>query len=106
MFGRATFRLLDTSRWRSRPKGGWGILIMLIDIYIMFFFLVGADKSNLMVGSYGPKTEEHIFTTRREEAPSGMLCRGIYKAKSRFTDDDKQIYLDWEWSFELKKEWE
>jgi len=59
-----------------------------------------------MVGSYGPKTEPHVFTTPVEDAPSGMMSRGHYTVKSKFTDDDKNIYLEWEWAFDIKKEWE
>ncbi|XP_038047310.1 rho GDP-dissociation inhibitor 1-like [Patiria miniata] len=64
------------------------------------------DKGNLMVGSYGPLTDQHVFKTPVEEAPSGMLLRGTYIVKSRFTDDDKNIYLEWDWSFAIKKDWE
>jgi len=64
------------------------------------------DKSDFMVGSYGPKTELHSFTTPREEAPSGMLARGTYSVKSLFTDDDKCEHLKWEWKLEIKKDWD
>ena len=63
------------------------------------------DKGNFMVGSYGPKTEAHGFTTPTDEAPSGMIARGKYNVKSKFTDDDKNIYLEWEWCLEIKKDW-
>ena len=59
-----------------------------------------------MVGSYGPKTEEYTYTTPSEEAPSGLLKRGNYNVKSKFTDDDKFIYAEWEWAFHIKKEWD
>lgn len=33
-----------------------------------------------------------------EESPSGMLARsGSYAVKSRLIDDDKQVWLDFEW---------
>ena len=63
------------------------------------------DKSNLMVGSYGPKTEEHVYTTPVEDAPSGMMARGEYTIKSKFTDDDKNPILEWEWTLKIAKEW-
>lgn len=59
-----------------------------------------------MVGSYGPKTEPHVFTTAMEEAPKGMISRGHYLMKSKFTDDDKNVHLAWEWSFDIKKDWD
>ena len=37
--------------------------------------------------------------------PSGLLARGLYHVKSKFTDDDKNNLLDWEWSFQIKKDW-
>lgn len=59
-----------------------------------------------MVGSYGPKLELYSFTTPNEEMPSGMLARGTYGVKSLFTDDDGHEHLKWEWSFEIKKDWD
>ena len=64
------------------------------------------DKSSIMVGSYGPKQEAHEFLTPPEEAPKGMIARGSYTAKSRFLDDDKNCYLEWEWRFDIKKDWD
>ncbi len=63
------------------------------------------DKSNMMVGSYGPKTEVQKFLSPVEEAPSGMIARGMYTIKSKFTDDDKNIYLEWEWKLSICKDW-
>eukprot|EP00048_Salpingoeca_helianthica_P014330 m.221156 g.221156 ORF g.221156 m.221156 type:complete len:190 (-) comp15731_c0_seq1:107-676(-) len=64
------------------------------------------DKSNYMLGSYGPKAESQSAMTPLEEAPSGMLARGTYIVKSKFVDDDNETHLAWEWSFVLKKDWE
>jgi Rho GDP-dissociation inhibitor len=53
-----------------------------------------------MLGSYAPgQTNEKKFPL--EEAPSGMLARGKYEARSKFTDDDGHSYLDFAWSFEV-----
>ncbi|KAL9957396.1 hypothetical protein ACROYT_G039028 [Oculina patagonica] len=67
---------------------------------------IRVDKSSLMVGSYGPKAEPQEYLTPVEEAPKGMLARGHYTSKSKFTGDDKNIYLEWEWAFDIKKDWE
>ncbi|GAA5925592.1 Rdi1p [Sporobolomyces koalae] len=64
------------------------------------------DKMESMIGSYGPSADsiEKRFVT--EEAPSGMIARsGSYSVRSRLTDDDKNVYIDFDWSFVLKKEW-
>uniref|UniRef100_UPI0037E7A9D9 rho GDP-dissociation inhibitor 1 n=1 Tax=Semicossyphus pulcher TaxID=241346 RepID=UPI0037E7A9D9 len=67
---------------------------------------VKVDKSDYMVGSYGPRPdEEYEFLTTMEEAPKGMLARGTYNIKSKFTDDDKHDHLSWEWSLTIKKDW-
>ncbi|MBZ3888317.1 Rho GDP-dissociation inhibitor 1 [Sciurus carolinensis] len=66
---------------------------------------VKIDKTDYMVGSYGPRAEEYEFLTPMEEAPKGMLARGSYNIKSRFTDDDKTDHLSWEWNLTIKKEW-
>lgn len=63
------------------------------------------DKTDYMVGSYGPRAEEYEFLTPMEEAPKGMLARGSYNIKSRFTDDDKTDHLSWEWNLTIKKDW-
>jgi Rho GDP-dissociation inhibitor len=86
------------------------------------------DKTEAMLGSYGPQQDEYtkIVSTSHaplcefrarldetpfhiaekwtdsqfasEESPSGMLARsGSYAVKSRLIDDDKQVWLDFEW---------
>ena len=59
-----------------------------------------------MVGSYGPKADPQEYLTPCDEAPKGMLARGHYTSKSKFIDDDKNCYLEWEWGFDIKKDWE
>lgn len=59
-----------------------------------------------MVGSYPPKKEIQFYLTPSEEAPAGLMARGTYSVASLFTDDDKHIHLKWDWTFEIKKDWE
>lgn len=66
---------------------------------------IKVETNQWMVGSYGPKTECCVYTTPEEDTPSGMMSRGHYTVKSQFIDDDKHSYLDWEWAFDIKKEW-
>ncbi|XP_048411135.1 rho GDP-dissociation inhibitor 1 [Stegostoma tigrinum] len=63
------------------------------------------DKTEYMVGSYGPRDTEYEFVTSQEEAPKGMLVRGTYTVKSLFTDDDRHTHLAWEWQLNIKKDW-
>lgn len=67
---------------------------------------VSVDKVSYMVGSYGPRAEEHEYISPLDEAPKGMMSRGHYKIQSRFIDDDKNVCLVWEWSLDIKKDWE
>lgn len=66
---------------------------------------VKIDKSEYMVGSYGPRTAEYDFLTSTEEAPKGLIARGNYSIKSKFTDDDKHDHLSWEWNLNITKDW-
>ena len=67
---------------------------------------IRVDKTEEMVGSYGPRAEPYEKKFGWESVPSGMIARGKYNVRSRFIDDDKNCHKDFEWSFEIKKEWE
>ncbi|RXG73729.1 Rho GDP-dissociation inhibitor 1 [Armadillidium vulgare] len=64
------------------------------------------DKMTQMVGSYAPKEEMQSYVTPLEDAPSGLMARGHYTVKSLFTDDDGHEHLKWDWSFDIKKDWD
>ncbi|KAI9736448.1 MAG: hypothetical protein M1818_006182 [Claussenomyces sp. TS43310] len=69
---------------------------------------IKVSKDQEMIGSYAPNTESTPFYTKRfaeEDAPSGMLARGHYTAVSTFIDDDKHKHLEFEWSFDITKDW-
>ncbi|KAK0636644.1 immunoglobulin E-set [Bombardia bombarda] len=69
---------------------------------------VPGGKTSEMIGSFAPNTEKNPVYTKRfneEEAPSGMLARGHYNASSSFVDDDKKTHLQFDWSFDITKEW-
>ncbi|KAI9270417.1 immunoglobulin E-set [Phascolomyces articulosus] len=66
---------------------------------------VRVDKTEEMIGSYGPAAEPYEKKFQLEEAPSGMLARGHYEAKSKFVDDDNVTHVEWAWSFDIKKDW-
>merc|ERR1712168_243012 len=67
---------------------------------------IPVDKMTHMVGSYPPKHEAFSTLTPLEDAPAGMIKRGTYSVHSLFTDDDKSEHLKWEWSIEIKKDWD
>jgi len=66
------------------------------------------SKMQEMIGSYGPNTTDKPDYEKKfesETAPSGMLGRGHYEAVSKFIDDDKITHLQFNWSFDIKKDW-
>ncbi|RAH44470.1 rho GDP-dissociation inhibitor [Aspergillus aculeatinus CBS 121060] len=69
---------------------------------------VRVSKDEEMLGSYAPNTTDKQFYEKKfaaEEAPSGMLYRGHYNAISKFIDDDDHTHLQFEWSFDIAKDW-
>ncbi|RYP73641.1 hypothetical protein DL771_003529 [Monosporascus sp. 5C6A] len=69
---------------------------------------IKVGKDSEMLGSYAPNTDKQPLYTKRfqeEDAPSGMLARGHYNAISSFVDDDKKTHLQFEWSFDISKDW-
>ncbi|KAK9435662.1 Rho GDP-dissociation inhibitor [Metarhizium brunneum] len=69
---------------------------------------IKVSKDSEMIGSYAPNTENQPAYTKKfqeEEAPSGMLARGHYNTFSSFVDDDKKKHLEFEWSFDIAKDW-
>ncbi|KAL2208583.1 E set domain-containing protein [Sarocladium strictum] len=69
---------------------------------------IKVSKDSEMIGSYAPSTDKqptYIKKFQEEEAPSGMLARGHYNAISSFVDDDKKTHLQFEWSFDIAKDW-
>ncbi|PKS09285.1 hypothetical protein jhhlp_003899 [Lomentospora prolificans] len=69
---------------------------------------IRVSKDSEMIGSYAPNTDKQPVYEKRfteEDAPSGMLARGHYNAISTFVDDDKKKHLEFEWSFDIAKDW-
>lgn len=67
---------------------------------------IRVDKVDEPLGSYAPNTTEKPFYKKvfqEVEAPSGMLARGNYSAITKFTDDDKNTHLTFNWSFTIVK---
>ncbi|ORE05746.1 E set domain-containing protein [Rhizopus microsporus var. microsporus] len=66
---------------------------------------IRVDKTEEMIGSYGPSANSYEKKFQLEEAPSGLLARGHYEAKSKFIDDDNVTHMEWTWFFDIKKDW-
>jgi Rho GDP-dissociation inhibitor len=44
-------------------------------------------------------------TVEADTAPTGMIARGHYNAVSKFVDDDSNTLLQFNWSFDITKDW-
>lgn len=66
---------------------------------------IKVDSSNEMVGSYAPSNDLVEWSSPIDEAPSGMIARGSYKSEITLTDDDKNIFAEFKFEFEIRKEW-
>lgn len=67
---------------------------------------IRVDKSQEVLGSYPPNTSAKPYyekTFAEEEAPHGLLARGVYEATSKFVDDDNVTHLAFPWLFEIRK---
>jgi len=66
------------------------------------------SKDTEMLGTYPPKNDFqtiHIPEKEWAEAPSGMLARGEYSAKMKFTDDDAKNHLEFEYTLKIAKDY-
>lgn len=73
---------------------------------VFCFFLYKLSFVCCFLGSRAPSAEMQTYVTDTEQAPSGVLSRGSFVVKSKLTDDDKNIYAEWEWNLIIAKDWE
>lgn len=67
---------------------------------------IGCEKEELMIGSYPPATQPHVFEFPKwdyNEAPKGMMLRGKYRASNYFMDSDKVKHLEYEYQLNIVK---
>ena len=60
----------------------------------------------MLLGSRAPSADIQAYVSDVEQAPSGVLSRGSFLVKSKLTDDDKNIYAEWEWNLVIAKDWQ
>lgn len=64
------------------------------------------ESDEVVLGSYAPQTEPHTFEHPRygwEEAPKGMLYRGKYTARCKFTDGLKNTHVEFSYPVTITK---
>ncbi|GLU15652.1 hypothetical protein SLE2022_321250 [Rubroshorea leprosula] len=67
---------------------------------------VKVDSSKEMIGTLGPQAEPYMHEMPEETTPSGMFARGTYSAKTKFVDDDNKCYLEINYTFDIRKDWQ
>lgn len=67
---------------------------------------VKVDSTKEMIGTFSPQGEPYKHEMPEEKTPSGMFARGSYSAKSKFFDDDNKCYLEINYTFDIRKEWQ
>ncbi|KAL5182353.1 Rho GDP-dissociation inhibitor 1 [Glycine soja] len=63
------------------------------------------DSTKEMIGTFSPQAEPYTHEMPEETTPSGLLARGQYSARSKFVDDDNKLYLEINYTFDIRKEW-
>ncbi|PIN21308.1 Rho GDP-dissociation inhibitor [Handroanthus impetiginosus] len=64
------------------------------------------DSTKEMIGTFSPQAEPYTHEMPEETTPSGILARGSYSAKTQFLDDDNKCYLELNYTFEIRKDWQ
>ncbi|KAK4371563.1 hypothetical protein RND71_011038 [Anisodus tanguticus] len=64
------------------------------------------DSMKEMIGAFSPQTEPYTHEMPEETTPSGIFARGSYSARTKFLDDDNKCYLEINYTFDIKKEWQ
>ena len=63
------------------------------------------EKYEQVMGTFAPLKKEHVVDLTPEETPGGFLYRGEYKGKSMFIDNDGMVHMQFEYMFNIKKNW-
>ncbi|XP_076954431.1 rho GDP-dissociation inhibitor 1-like [Bidens hawaiensis] len=64
------------------------------------------DKNKEMIGIFSPQQEPYTHEIPEDTTPSGILARGSYSAKTKFLDDDNKCYLELNYTFDIRKDWQ
>lgn len=64
------------------------------------------DKTKEMIGTFSPQQELYTHEIPEDTTPSGILARGSYSAKTKFLDDDNKCYLELNYTFDIRKDWQ
>jgi Rho GDP-dissociation inhibitor len=65
------------------------------------------EKGEEVLGSFAPvPSKEFVVDLPEEETPGGYLARGEYKGKAMFIDNEGIVHTQFDYNFNIKKQWE
>ncbi|KAJ4877360.1 Immunoglobulin E-set superfamily protein [Raphanus sativus] len=67
---------------------------------------VKVDSTKTMLGTFSPQAEPYQHVMPEEITPSGIFARGSYSARTKFIDDDSKCYLEINYTFDIRKNWQ
>ncbi|CAN8245227.1 unnamed protein product [Cochlearia groenlandica] len=67
---------------------------------------VKVDSTKAMLGTFSPQAEPYQHVMPQETTPSGLFARGSYSARTKFVDDDNKCYLEINYTFDIRKNWQ
>lgn len=67
---------------------------------------VKVDSTKEMLGTFSPQSEPYTHVLPEDTTPSGIFARGSYSARSKFVDDDNTCYLEINYTFDIRKDWQ
>uniref|UniRef100_A0A7N0UCL5 Rho GDP-dissociation inhibitor 1 n=1 Tax=Kalanchoe fedtschenkoi TaxID=63787 RepID=A0A7N0UCL5_KALFE len=66
---------------------------------------IKVDRTKEMLGTFSPQADAYTHEMPEEVTPSGIFARGTYSARTKFVDDDKKCYLEINYTFDIRKDW-
>ncbi|KAM1008972.1 hypothetical protein ACFX2J_005319 [Malus domestica] len=67
---------------------------------------VKVDSTKEMLGTFSPQLEPYTHVLPEDTTPSGIFARGSYSARSKFADDDNKCFLEINYTFDIRKDWQ
>lgn len=67
---------------------------------------VKVDSTKEMLGTFSPQSEPYTHVLPEDTTPSGIFARGSYSARSKFADDDNKCFLEINYTFDIRKDWQ
>ncbi|OWM85615.1 rho GDP-dissociation inhibitor 1-like [Punica granatum] len=109
----------------GKPKGSWFTLKEGSRYSLKFAFQVSnnivsglkytntvwksgikVENTKEMLGTFSPQAEAYTHEMPEETTPSGLFARGSYSARTKFVDDDNKCYLEINYMFDIRKDWQ